>query len=117
MTPAIRNIALFSSSDFEETYTFRRKSDKALLDFTSCTGVAEIRINPTDAAPVGSFTVTFPSPGVASVSMPRATILTMLGTNKEILAHWDLNIVSLAGKSIMYLRGACGIFTANSRVA
>lgn len=127
MIPAVFNLPLFDSSDLSHNFTIQTtKPVLAPANFMGCTGKAEIRLSPSDAMPLLTLTVTFPDAagGIVNVTLARAAIKAVLDAANvgvkipvtSILAHWDLNIIDAAGKSTLWMYGACNIFRSNTRV-
>ena len=114
MTPAILNISLYSSSDFEIRFKFRRKIDKSTIDLTGTTGVAEVRKHTTDITPLVVMEVS-QEDDYTVVRCPKTEIVRVLAGADKVLAGWDLNIV-INGKSTMYIKGSANFFMSNSRV-
>ena len=111
MPAGIRNIEINQGSDYTETYII--KVDGVVLDLTGMQGRAQMREDPADVSPAGTFVVTI-------TAVEGKVVVTMAYGDTASLSpgkyFWDLDIYATdLSSDITYLRGIVEVIAEVSR--
>lgn len=102
MKPATVDLTIVRGDDFVQELKVSTGADAGSavpVDWTGCTGAAQIRPSAESASAV-DFTVTLGASGAVSVTLPAASSATLASGGV-----WDLQVVDGAGKIRTWIRG------------